>query len=128
VVNRKPPFQPPVIERGEVRVSPANELHGLSLRCTTPAIGFVLPVKKASAAGFNTCNCGLYLRLFPPRAQRYHTAILSRLKVILRPHRLPALVEKRKMPQRAARTLAQFLDGLGAGGRVEQVSQKLPRL
>jgi hypothetical protein len=68
------------------------------------------------------------LRLIPPRAQRYHTAILSRLKVILRPKRLAALIKKRKMPQGAMRPLAQLLDGLGPLLRVKAITQKIASL
>jgi hypothetical protein len=107
-------------------VFPRKRASRFIIRCTTPAIGFVLPVK-ASAEGFDTFT----FRVVPSRLLFRHALILprlSRLKVILRPQRLAALIEKRKMPQRRIRSLAQFLHRLRPLLRVKAITQKIASL
>ena len=129
MVNRNRLFQPPVKKGARSGCSPANELRGLSSAARPPPLVLSCLSKRRARQGSIPAIVGFMgLRLFPPRAQRYHTAILSRLKVILRPKRLPALVEKRKMPQRRIRSLAQFLHRLRPLLRVKAITQKIARL
>ena len=131
VVNRISPFHPPVKERGEVGGLPHKRASRFIIRCTTPAISthhtVLLQSLKRSCLSRRARKDSIPSPSgLSPRV--CCSATRSFFKLILRPQRLAALIEKRKMPQGRIRSLAQLLDGLGPLLRVKAITQQIARL